>query len=257
MSECILMKRKAASIPFYIESVSLNLYSAEELCYFIANYIPLAEEIITDKNLVKWLDEECSMPGTADIIRSLLTGRDDTREEALKVILKNTYYYSASDLEQIFVRIDEFRDKREADKRMARAAVLMKNKKYKSAMFDYESILAEPEISKESDEFRGRLYYNLGCACAKIFQLGKARRYFENAMNLLSEEKVRRADLAAAYLYGGVAALDEEANRIGAGIGEKNKVLSQIEAFQDPVIKEDLEVLAARWMKEYHESMGL
>lgn len=257
MSECIYMKRKAASIPFYIESVSLNLYSAEELCFFIANFIPLAEEIITDSNLIKWLDDECSMPGTADIIRSLLTGRSDTREEALKVILKNTNYYSSSELDRVFESIDAFREKREADKRMARAAVLMKNKRYKSAMFDYESILADPKIMEESDEFRGRLYYNLGCACAKIFQLGRARRCFENAMNLLPAEKVRKADLAAAYLHGGVAAFDEEAKKIGIGIGERNKVLSEIEAFQDPEIKEDLTVLATRWMKEYHESMGL
>lgn len=257
MNNCILCRRKTAKIPFYIESVSLNLYSAQELCYFISNYLPLAGEVIDDGGLVRWLDEECGMPGTADIISSLLTGRNDTQFEALKIILKNTNYYTSSELEKIYERMDSFQEKRPIDKKMARAAVLMKNNKLKSAVEDYEEILRDPETAGEPDEFIGKLNYNLGCACTKLFKLTRARRCFETALEKIPQEKVRKADMAAAYLEEGLEGFEAEAKRIGAPINEKTKVLAEIEAMKDPEIKEDLSVLAARWIKEYHESTGL
>lgn len=257
MNNCILCRRKTAKIPFHIESVSLNLYSAEELCYFIANYLPLAGEVIEDGGLIRWMEEECSMPGTADIIKSLLTGRSDTQFEALKIILKNTNYYSTSELAKIFERMDEFQDKREIDKKMERAAVLMKNRKYKSAIADYEAILKDPGFSGEPEEFRGKLNYNLGCACTKLFKLKAARSYFEKALELIPCEKVRKADMAAAYLEGGIPAFNEAAKKTEASIGERGQVLSEINALKDPEISEDLNELAARWIRDYHESTGL
>ncbi len=257
MGRYLLCKRKTAEIPFHIASVSLNLYSVEELSYFIVNYLPLAEEMITDENLPRWLEDECSMPGTADIIRSILIGPEERKYEALKVILKNGYYYSPSRLERISEQIDSFRDKSPSDKRMMRADILMRSRRYQSALEDYEKILADPENETAGDAFLGKLYYNLGCANVRIFHLPQARRYFGLALERIPGERVRAACMAAAYLEGGERMFTEEADRIRAAYGERNKVLARINSFEGPDITEDLGHLAEGWIRDYHESMGL
>ena len=35
MGELLLCGRELASVPYYIESISLNVYSLEEICYYL------------------------------------------------------------------------------------------------------------------------------------------------------------------------------------------------------------------------------
>ena len=37
MGELILCSQQLAAMPYYIENVSLNVYSLDELCYYIKN----------------------------------------------------------------------------------------------------------------------------------------------------------------------------------------------------------------------------
>ena len=43
MGELLLCKESIAAMPYYIEGISLNVYSMEELCYFIQNNTYLIE----------------------------------------------------------------------------------------------------------------------------------------------------------------------------------------------------------------------
>ena len=256
MGNYILCGQPAAEIPYHIDSISLNLYSLQELCYFIANYIPMADESVICEKLTDWLEQECSLPGTAELVRSFLN-RENGTFEAIKLILKSAHYYSAAQLEKILAKLEEYNSKREPERKKMRADLLMSQKKYRNAIEEYRKILDMTGIISEQKDFRAKVYYNLGSAYARMFRLGSAKTCFSRSYDLQKEEKVKRALLAAAYLEGGKTALETEAARVGADEGEVNTFLLEIRSVDTPKVEENVSELAERWISEYHENTGL
>ena len=51
MGELILCSQQLAAMPYYIENVSLNVYSLDELCYYIKNNTCLLDADFMDDEL--------------------------------------------------------------------------------------------------------------------------------------------------------------------------------------------------------------
>ncbi|MEI3491121.1 MAG: hypothetical protein V8Q73_03890 [Blautia sp.] len=58
MSGYILCQTQKAKIPYYIENISTNVYSLEELCYYFYHNLYLVDETILNEHLCRWLQEE-------------------------------------------------------------------------------------------------------------------------------------------------------------------------------------------------------
>lgn len=255
MGNYLYCNRPAAEMPYHIDSLQLNIYSIEELCFFIANFLPLADETVLNPSLADWLDRECRLPGTADLLRSL-RGSEYELQESQKVILKSGNYFLPVELTKLFARIDETRDMDDLNRQKARADMLLRHRRYKAAASIYEHIL-ETTLTSEQKELRGRIYYNLGCANAKLFRITKARNCFERASELIGGEKTAEACLAAAYMEGGEALLIAEAESIGADDLDKDRILRAVRSIEEPEIKEDLDSLVREWVRDYRDSTGL
>lgn len=255
MGNYLYCNRPAAEMPYHIDSLQLNIYSIEELCFFIANFLPLADETVLNPSLADWLDRECRLPGTADLLRSL-RGSEYELQESQKVILKSGNYFLPVELTKLFARIDETRDMDDLNRQKARADMLLRHRRYKAAASIYEHIL-ETTLTSEQKELRGRIYYNLGCANAKLFRITKARNCFERANELIGGEKTAEACLAAAYMEGGEALLIAEAESIGADDLDKDRILRAVRSIEEPEIKEDLDSLVREWVRDYRDSTGL
>ena len=61
MSSYILCQIKRASLPFYIKNISMNIYSIEELCYYLYHNIYLLDETIINEHLCDWLKKELGL----------------------------------------------------------------------------------------------------------------------------------------------------------------------------------------------------
>ena len=72
------------------------------------------------------------------------------------------------------------------EKLKVRADLFMKQKKYRQAIMNYEEILETRGIYSEPEDFRYKVYYDLGCGYAKLLRLSKARSYFSKACELHS-----------------------------------------------------------------------
>ena len=53
MGSYILCQVKRASMPYYIENISTNIYSIEELCYYFYHNIYLLDETILNEHLIQ------------------------------------------------------------------------------------------------------------------------------------------------------------------------------------------------------------
>ncbi len=65
MGELLLCSHGLASVPYYVESIALNVYSLEELCYFLKENIDLIEPSFMDRELAGWVETELHMPDLA------------------------------------------------------------------------------------------------------------------------------------------------------------------------------------------------
>ena len=75
MSGYILCQVKKAEKPFYIENISTNIYSIEELCYYLYNNLYLVDSSLISSKLCTWLEEEIGMPELAGKLRDVIRMR--------------------------------------------------------------------------------------------------------------------------------------------------------------------------------------
>lgn len=57
MGELILCSHPIAAMPYYIDNISLNVYSLEELCYYIENHLYLIEADFMSEELCLWIGQ--------------------------------------------------------------------------------------------------------------------------------------------------------------------------------------------------------
>ena len=64
MSGIILCRTKESQVPLHIDSMDINIYSLEELSYFIYNNIYIIEADMIDERFLKFIKEDlCSSFG--------------------------------------------------------------------------------------------------------------------------------------------------------------------------------------------------
>ena len=76
MGELILCSHPIAAMPYYIDNISLNVYSLEELCYYIENHLYLIEADFMSEELCLWIGQELDEKDLAQSLRSVLLGTD-------------------------------------------------------------------------------------------------------------------------------------------------------------------------------------
>ena len=52
-----LCRAKAAKHPFYIESIDINIYTIEELCFYLWKNVSLLDESMLNEKLCDWLEK--------------------------------------------------------------------------------------------------------------------------------------------------------------------------------------------------------
>ena len=67
-----LCRAKAAKHPFYIESIDINIYTIEELCFYLWKNVSLLDESILNEKLCDWLEGELGMQRLAFHLREKL-----------------------------------------------------------------------------------------------------------------------------------------------------------------------------------------
>ena len=69
MSCLILCQKQKANRPYYVENIHLNLYTIEELCFYICNNIYLINYDFITEELINWIQDELQLKDLAVILR--------------------------------------------------------------------------------------------------------------------------------------------------------------------------------------------
>ena len=202
MAGLILCRSKYADRPYYISNMSINIYSLEELCYYLYNNIYLIGTDLFDEGLVAYIDRELGEKELASQLEFLIS-QNAGLSELVMTVLRYVDYYSEEEINGLLVIIDELDTQNVSERLKARADNFLSNKRYSSAIHNYESIIYGRRDASLGDDFYGNVWHNMGVAYAEMFAFYDAEKCFEKAYMLNHRDESSKAALAAGCLQKG------------------------------------------------------
>ncbi len=263
----ILCRKEQVSRPYYIETLGVNIYTSQELCYAIYHHPLLAMDGFVNANLVDFIRDELKM-GFAALKMERWLKSGESQDELIFIFLQESSYYTAVEINKLRQKISLLRKLPKLEYEKRRADYLFGFKQYGKAMAGYERILEHAALFKTDDQFVGRIWNNLGACYARVFQFEKAMDAFEMAYGKLKDEKILekmyhltrlepRLELKERYQSAVTGELQEiwdenlASARNGAETSEEQEKLAAMFA-KDPIRRmEGAAKLVETWKQEY------
>lgn len=197
MASIILCNKTKAKTPYYIKDINLNIYTIEELCFYICNNIYLIDYKIISDRLISWIKDELDMEDLA-----LNLEKKSVKESPARFvweILSYTGFCEEEELDEIVSVLVEIKDEKEEEQRKKKADNYLKNGKNYFAIREYELILQNANTEYLGNSFYGKVYHNNAVAYARMFLFKNALENFEKAYKITKSKESLKEYIACAY----------------------------------------------------------
>lgn len=196
----LLLCGKQAEKPFYIESAELNVYSIEELSYYLYHNVFMVGREFFNDDLINFLSEQLNMKSLAGKVKYLIDHRG-TFPELMMLVVKSASYYKEEELEELEDMLQLIGTKTVIERLKVRGDIYMQSRKYGQAMKVYREILTMPRDRNLTNTFYGKVYYNIGTVFARKMQYKEALEYFRKAYELYPVEEVLKGIVKVDLLW--------------------------------------------------------
>lgn len=183
MSGMILCRSEYSKRPYYIEGAGVNVYSIEEISYFLFHDIYLVGADFFCEELFTFIERDIKEPELAKRLRFLKEQKAGLSELVL-TILRYVDFYSEEEIAQLGSLIERLDTQNVWERLKARADNYLANRRYNSAISNYEDIIYGKHDSSLSEEFYGNVWHNMGVAYAGMYDFTTASECFRQAMEL-------------------------------------------------------------------------
>lgn len=196
MGEILLCNEPIAALPYYIEGIAWNVYSLEELCYYIENNTYLLEKDFMVEELCIWISQEIKNGKLAEKLRDIMRNNGHL-SDFLLVLLRECGYCCEDIIQRILQDVREMEGKSDFECNKIRADRLMEKERYLSCIYEYKRLLASNEAETRGMVFLGSIWHNLGTAYARLFLFKEAAGCYEKAYLLNGKKESLHACLSA------------------------------------------------------------
>ncbi|MDR1018305.1 MAG: hypothetical protein LBM02_06345 [Lachnospiraceae bacterium] len=200
MGSLILCHRKKAYHPYLITRLNLRVYSIEELCYFICNNLYFVDELVINRALADWLDDELDLSKLADTVRNSLDNEIEVEEIAVS-ILEGSNIYTVSEVNKMRSLFELLMKQQPIERQRIKADNLVKIGKTEDAILIYQEMLDGEWNTKVPKEFYGKIYGSLGAAYGKNFLYIEAARMYKEAYSLTNKQDYLKAYVYSCFRY--------------------------------------------------------
>ena len=181
MGRALLCTGKYAQKPYYCSKVCVYVYCVEELCFLFASNPFVIDNDIMDKELARWIDEEC---GLADLGHQLLLlfNRGSQPGIFVNTILDYVNYCTPRQRAKIEEVLKSSAGLNDYERKKKQADYLLKNHRNRMALNEYERL--SRELPEAESALKPSIYHNMGVAYAGFFMFDMAARYFKKAYDM-------------------------------------------------------------------------
>lgn len=169
--------------PFFIKEINKNIYSIEELSYYLYKYLYLVDDNFFSDGLIDYLEHELGQATIASGLRQIIANKGELGEK-IAYVIKNSGYFTEKEAEKLENHLVMLCSKTTAERIKAKADILMDTEKYNMAINYYSSILNKAINNELPERFYGDVYNNLGVAYARLFEYEQAAAAFRCAYRL-------------------------------------------------------------------------
>jgi tetratricopeptide (TPR) repeat protein len=224
MGNVIYCETKEANTPYIFFNTRVQVYSYEEVCYYIINNPSLISADDFSMEFVDWVRDKLNMPELADKLTKELEIEINGFERFLDTFLTAYNYLTKEDVRLFFVRYKDVSSLSEPLRLKKQADGYLNFGKYVRAIRIYETITA---LDYVDDELMANVYHNMGVALSKNLDFAKALVAFEEAYNINKSEITLNCYLTIFFMLGQEDEAKKEAERLGADIKAFNKLLAE------------------------------
>lgn len=271
MSGLIYCREPEVTVPYYARELGVSLYSAEELSYYIVNYVLLLNADFMDEDLYRFIGEQLRRPELEGKLRKWMSPTPDLYT-GLMVILQDLHYYSDAELNQFRQKLDELKKAGPLELLKRKGDFFLDVHQYGNALRTYDQLLGVSQVARDKS-FQARVWHNRAIACVELMQFGEAMEYLAKSWQVLRMESIAK-EMFVLYCMDPELTMPQEVIESVPG-QEQFRWKEELEAFEKNAVymgkAEDIAVafnkdvirrrgairaLLNRWKQEYREMAG-
>ena len=246
MSGYILCQIKRASLPFYIENISTNIYSIEELCYYLYHNIYLLDETIINEHLCDWIKNEL---GLLKLYQKLYRILEEERGagDFILAVFREINYLTHEQFKKLNEELVVLEQLPEVARKKKKGDYLVDNRMYVNAIRIYEDALRSVDTGGLGGQYEGEIFHNMGCAYLHLFQIEEAKECFEKAYEKLHTKLILKHYLCACRMLMEEAQWQGECARMGADLDTCREIQKEMEAKKPDASRENRKTWGLFW----------
>lgn len=259
MSGYQLCQVRKAKHPYYIESISTNIYTMEELCFYLHQNIYLIDKTIMNEGLCDWIRDEL---GLARLYRKLYEQleKEESIGNFILPIFKEIGYLSHSEFRELQEKISQIEIQPDDIRRKMKADYLVRFEKYENAIHEYYQILQKRNPGNVGTQFYAAVLNNMASAYACLFLFEEAADCLWQSYGIVRSNEVYRKYLASLPLFLKKEAYETRLEELRIPKEQREKIEGETRRIRDALREKEKDVSwgeercrmqLAKWKKQY------
>ncbi len=224
MGQLIYCIGNKAKTPFYFQSTGMEVFTMEELCYYLYHNVETLEEDLAEQQLIPWIRDELGMTERADFLQQIVNQKSGIKDLVVSVFV-STDYYTQEEINHLIGQIDEYFELLPIERKKRHADAFLRYGKIREASLEYRNILDDRDFVNLSAREQGTTYHNLAVLLARDGMLRQAAKYF-----LVAYQKGGEKESLCQYLYAlKLGGMEKEFNQELQNYYQETDVLHRLE----------------------------
>lgn len=183
MGRVILCETQPATTSYIFPNTKIEVFSYEELCYYIYNNIALIAEEYISTPMFNWIAEDLGLSELAGSLRQIKEKETTDLTDLLTAILTFKEYYTIPEVKEFILRMERMKGLTPPQFRKMQADGFLRYRKYLKAAAIYDEILEQYPVINNT-RLLGSIYHNRAVALANNFELEEAMESYLKAYEL-------------------------------------------------------------------------
>lgn len=192
---------KKADKPYRIESVQIEVWTIEELCFFLRHNLFLIDSSILCEQLADWISDQLDLRALGSRLKAALQRPDRDASYFIMPIFAQIGYLSPGDQREVRRLLTQAQVQPEEEGAKRKADYLLAGGMTQEAQTRYRRILREAASGKLKTSFLEAVWNNLGCAYAREYRYPEAADSFRKGYELGHSRELLRKYLCVLPLY--------------------------------------------------------
>jgi len=188
----VQLSGKSSEVPYFIKAINTNVYSMEEINYFVYNHINLVYRDFFSEELFEYMEKQLGRRDMAEGFREIAKNNGSV-QDFIKYLFVESYYYSIHEMNLIQNYVLNIDNMTKAERLKIEADNRFKEGKLESALRIYFEILNGTGEEKMSEAFYARVAFSIGIIYAKLYMSKNANAYFSYAYDIYPEPAYAKA----------------------------------------------------------------